>query len=324
LSPEAAIERSRKPERGMPTLDFYRDWAEAEFGKQAAESIAAIFTRLDGLERYDRGRSSIMNMPVPADWVNGPGGIKPDSLTWDQRKNDYSFVDEFERNRRFVTGAENSERFNYWLNTFLYFKATGKFACSAGEVNRLIAIARKDSLEDRTRHRQAFIDIRVRQMQELEEISRYLSRTISSSGELGTVANWQQHVMTFSVAMPGHEIEKLLGALLPESCWPSQKTMLEPGIIVPTVRTVARRGEEIRLKILLPRLDVQSARLCWKPLSGDRYSMLDCAHVARSVWEAKIPTADNDIEYYVEVNTPDRTLRYPAGAPGRNQTVVVY
>lgn len=326
LSPEAATHRSKRPERGMPTGDFYRDWAEAEFGRSAAEQIAAIFIRIDGLERYDRGRASIMNMPVPSDWVGGPGSIKPDSLTWEQRRNDYGFVDDFEKTRRLVTGAGAQERFDYWLNTFRYLRATGKFACSSGELNRLLATVRTDSLGDRSRYRQAFIDIRLRQMEELEELLTYLSRTISSRGELGTVANWQQHVMTWSVWMPGHEIERLTGAPLPENCWPSQKSLLEPGIIVPTVRTALRRGEGLRIEVILPGCEVQGARLHWKELAGKRLTKLDLARVNRSVWVATIPSTDltDDIEYFIEVMTPDRTLRYPAGAPDRTQSVVVY
>ena len=326
LGPEAAIERSKRPERGMPTGDFYRDWAEAEFGGKAAGPIAAIFVRIDGLERYDRGRASIMNLPVPSDWVNGPGGIKPDSLTWEQRRNDYGFVDEFEKTRRLITGAGAHERFDYWLNTFQYLRATGKFACSAGELNRLLATVRNDSLGDRSRYRQAFIDIRVRQMGELAELLSYLSRTISSRGELGTVANWQQHVMTFSVWMPGHEIERLTGAPLPENCWPSPKSLLEPRIIVPTVRTALRRGEDLRLEVLLPGCDVRSARIHWKGLAGKSVSTLDLARVTRSVWVAHVPPAElnDDFEYFIEVKTPDQTLRYPAGAPERTQSVVVY
>ncbi len=74
-----------------------------------------------------------MNMPVPADWVSGPGGVKPDSLTWEERKGDYLFVDTLESLGADVRGEGNQERFAYWLNTFRYLRAVGRWLKVNGE-----------------------------------------------------------------------------------------------------------------------------------------------------------------------------------------------
>jgi hypothetical protein len=267
-----------------------------------------------------------MNMPVPADWISGPGGIKVDSLTWESRKSDYGFVDGFQKIRDAVTGPSNLERFDYWLDTFKYLRATGRFACTAGEISRLIEKAKKDSLSDRSMYRQPFVDLRTRQMQELEEVFLCLLRTVNTKGELGTVANWQQHIMTFFVFAPGHEIEKLIHQPLPETCWPSRKSLDQQRIIVPTVRTSVRTGEDLRVKAILPGGVIHSARLFWKHLADKQFKSDDLRHVNRAVWEGTIRAGEftDDLEYYLEIKTPREIVRYPAGAPGRNQTVVVY
>jgi hypothetical protein len=326
LNAEQAIARSKQPERDLPTDDFYLDWAENQFGPGPGAQIAALYSRLDGMETYDKGRASAMNMPVPADWVSGPGGIKADTLTWEQRKKDYGFVDELERIRGSVTGPENLDRFDYWLNMLRYLRATGKFACSAGEINRLIEKVKKDSLGERSQYRQGFVDLRTRQMHELEEVIQCLLRTVSTNGELGTLANWQQHIMTFFVFIPGHEIDKLLNQPLPDSCWPSRKNLEQERIIVPTVRTAVRRGEDVRVKAILPAGSIKSARLFWRSLSAKKFMQAELTHINRAVWEGAIRAKDiaDDLEYYLEVKTSKGTTRFPSGAPERNQTVVVY
>ena len=78
--------------RYQPIADFYADWARSEFGPEAAEPIAAIFTRLDS------------HLPRPADWVTGPGSIRPDAPLAQVQK-EYAFVDQLAALRPQVTGA---------------------------------------------------------------------------------------------------------------------------------------------------------------------------------------------------------------------------
>jgi hypothetical protein len=205
-------------------------------------------------------------------------------------------------------------------------RATGRFACTTGEIFRLIDKAKKDSLAPPTAYRQLFVDLRTRQMQELGDVLLFLLRTVSSNGELGTIANWQQHIMTLTVYMPGRTIDSLLGQPLPEECWPSQTPLYDERIIVPTVRTSLRKGEDLRLKLIVPARDIRSARIFRKTFSSQQVVSGDLIHVNRAVWQATIPGTEitDDFEYYLEVTTPLGVLRYPAGAPARNITVVVY
>ena len=94
--------------RFLPVADFYHDWAETQFGPEVAEPIAVLFTRLDG------------HLPRPADWVTGPGSIRPDIRPWSQVQTEYTFVDELAALRSQIAGPGNIERFDYWLNNFRY------------------------------------------------------------------------------------------------------------------------------------------------------------------------------------------------------------
>ena len=63
---------------------------------QVAEPLAALFTKLDG------------HLPRPADWVDGPGGIKPDSRLWAKVAPEYAFVDEMAALRERIGAAATS------------------------------------------------------------------------------------------------------------------------------------------------------------------------------------------------------------------------
>ncbi|MGZ3471669.1 MAG: hypothetical protein ACXWO1_19015, partial [Isosphaeraceae bacterium] len=51
---------------------------------------------------------------------------------------------------------------------------------------------------------------------------RYLLATVTTPGELGTVANWQQHNMPDLVFKPGQELAAALGSDLPADALPSR------------------------------------------------------------------------------------------------------
>ena len=321
LDPDKALQKSMSPVRDMPVNDFYYDWAKANFGITVVDEAARIFEGLDGTKPGGK----ITLLPRPGEW-SGPGGIKPDTVLWEQRKADYLFVDEFEKLSESVSGAGNRERFEYWLNTFKYLRATGKFACSTGEINRLITAEKKDSAGNRIELIKSFTDIRTRQIDEFEEIIFYLLKTINTPGELGTMANWQQHNYTYYIYIPGKEYEKMTKKELQVGCWPSDKNLDINRIIVPTLRTTLRKGEDLKLKVIIPGDKVRSAKLYWKLMGKTNYFQIELKNLNRSVWLADIPSQsiNDDFEYYIEVKSSSGDMKFPATHPERNQTVVVY
>ena len=163
-------------------------------------------------------------------------------------------------------------------------------------------------------------------MSELQEAIARLLETVSTNGELGTIANWQQHVTTLTVTIPGRELEKLLKIQLPASCWPAAVTLHQDRIIVPTQRTALRKGEDLRLKVILPQEGMQTARIVWKVIGEKNFRTEPLINRGRAVWHGIIRgvALRDDIEYYIEAVTAKGVQRYPAGAPDRNTTVVVY
>jgi hypothetical protein len=317
-----ALEKSKSLKRDMPINDFYFDWAKANFGASVANEAAKIFEELDGTK--PGGQTTLL--PRPSAWSSGPGGIKPDTIKWDQRKADYLFVDNFERLSESVSGAGDKERFEYWINTFKYLRAIGKFACSTGQINRLMETAKKGRMGNNKELIKSFIEIRITQIDEFEEIITFLLKTINTTGDLGTMANWQQHNYAKYLFIPGKEFEKLTKQELPADCWPSDKNININRIIVPTLRTTLRKGEEFKLKVIILCDNVKYAKFYWKPIGETTYKQVNLKNLNRSVWQVYITAQSivDDFEYYIEVKSSLGSMKFPATHPERNQTIVVY
>lgn len=258
--------------RFLPTADFYRDWAAAEFGPEIAETAAKIFETIDG------------RLPEPSTWTDGPGGLQPNKRPWEEMVKVYSFVTDFERLRPWVKGAGHRERFDYWLFNFHYMLATEHLKC-------LWAKGDKEAMKEA-----------------LGEVYECLLPIVSTPGELGTVANWEQHIL------------------------PTLKLELDKAyrgpmrVIVPTVRTAVGQGETLNLKvIILAPKPPKEAAVHFRPLGVGAYTKAPLTHVARGVYSVKIaPPVNTDFEYYVEA-TPEagNAIRWPATAPAMCQTVIV-
>jgi hypothetical protein len=298
-----------------PVADFYADWSQAEFGPEAAAPIAAIFTRIDG------------HLPRPADWVTGPGSIKPDSRPWEQVQKDYAFVDELAALRPRLKGVGDLERLDYWLNNFRYLRSIAQVRCVWGRFDAAMKKVRseKDADTQKSLARQLALPIRKELVAAFAEVHRYLLATVSNPGELGNVANWQQQTLPVLLTAPGQELAKLLGQNLPADAVPSKQFLGKPRLFVPEVRTSLRAGEPLNLTIGILGGSPQNAVLHWRPLGRGEYSKVPLMHVARGVYSVTLPTKDTqaDFEYYVEATVGGQSLRFPATAPAISQTIVV-
>ncbi len=144
---------------------------------------------------------------------------------------------------------------------------------------------------------------------------------------MGTVANWQQHLLPNLLIKPGEELAGILGEELPQEANPLPSYDGPPRMIVPTVRTSLSPGEDLRLKvILLGPGEPENARLQWRPLGKGEFESVPLEHVARGVYAVRIAAdriGDNDIEYSLQASLGATSLRFPATAPATNQTVVI-
>jgi hypothetical protein len=260
-------------DRFLASADFYRDWALAQFGAEVAEQAAAIFEKIDG------------RMPEPTTWVGGPGGIKASDRPVDEALGAYAFVADLESLRPQVKGAGNLQRFDYWLENFRYTMAIERLKCAWGKKD-------EDAMK-----------------QALTDLHQHLLATVSTPGELGTVANWQQH------NLPDLKLTGLATAYR----GPMR-------VIVPTVRTAMDAGENLNLRvIILAEKPLRAAGVFVRPLGRGEFTRVPLAHVARGVYSARITPPDgDDFEYYVEAAAADGgAIRWPVTAPQMCQTVVV-
>lgn len=302
-------------DRTMASLDFYRDWAANQFGPAAADGAAAIFSRIDSRH------------PVPVTWIGGPGSAIPDTRPWDEIKRSYAFVDELKALEPKVEGKGAKERFGYWLANFEYMREVAHFDCLWGLYNQAMEKVRKE------KDRQARADlakltavpVRVEMAASLKRIFDGLLGAVSTTGELGTIANWEQHLLPAAWEKPGAELQKILGEEAREEAFLSKVYLGPPRIIVPALRAGLEEGEKLNLKvIILAKGQPASAELFWRPLGKGGFTSVPLNKVARGVYAVTVSNANRDIEYYIRVVADGRDVFFPATAPELNQTVIVY
>jgi hypothetical protein len=144
---------------------------------------------------------------------------------------------------------------------------------------------------------------------------------------MGTVANWQQHLLPSLLTQPGKELSDILGEPLSAEAMPSDSYDGPPRLIVPTARTSLEAGEDLRLKVIFVGAKTPgNGAMYWRPLGKGTFERLPLEHVARGVCSVRLLASQiggNDIEYYVQASVGTDTLRFPVTAPAMNQTVVV-
>jgi len=292
--------------RTMPVDEFYVDFARASFGDAVAQPAGLILAGIDGV-----------NLPEPATWQKGPGGIKAEPAPWTEVKKRYAFVDDLAALRTKVEGPGNLERFDYWLNTYRYMAALAEAGCLRGELDKAVAA------NDFTRA----LPVRISLARAWERIIALQIAATGTPGELGTLVNLEQHNRGSLRFLGAHDdaIAKALGKPLPESIEPAKVYCGPARIIVPTVRTLAGKGESLNVKVIaIDQQPFKTVSAFWRPLGEKKFRQVRVAHVARAVYAMSLPPFQADIEYYIQAETvAGKRLVWPVTAPDLNQTVVV-
>ncbi len=313
--------------RDLPCADFYRDWAQAQFGPHAAAELAALFAGLDGGPgAYQHGK--LTHLPRPSDWRAGPGGIVINAAPWEQERQRYAFIDEIEALRPRLQGPANRERFDYWLNTFKYLRAVGEAGCVRGELDAIVQelAALEDPAERERLARERALPVRERLARVWETLMTLQLAVVSTPGEMGTIANLEQHVRTQNQFLSAHDAQLAawLGASLPDSTQPTRAYLGEPRLIVPTARTVGEEGERLQVRaIVLAREAVESVTLRYRHIGRNPWVLVEPARVARRTYEFALPALGPDgLEYVVDARLKvGASLTWPAARGGVGHTV---
>lgn len=304
--------------RSMPVEEFYADFARANFGAGVAAQAGAILARTDGA-----------GLPEPTKWDKGPGGIIAAETPWEQIRDRYRFVDEFAALRAQVRGAGNLERFDYWLGTFRCMAEMARMGALRGVFEKqMTAIKDEKSAASRQALAREALANRVELARSWERMMSALVAVAGTPGELGTIANLEQHNRRLLHFLDAHDAElaAALGSALADSAQPGGAYRGEARVFVPSVRTLAAYGERLSLKIIAPAPEpVRGVRVYWRGLGAGALLPVAALHVGRAVYRAELPALAGDIEYYVEAETAKGgKLVWPATAPKLNQTVVAW
>ncbi|KPK85199.1 MAG: hypothetical protein AMS27_08080 [Bacteroides sp. SM23_62_1] len=320
--------------RDMPVTDFYLDWAESKFGTEIPDKIARIFIHLDGGPLYDRVKNPERqaNLYRTSDWQGGPGGIIITRQSWDTVQQNFAFIDSLLALKPMISGTGNLERFDYWLNTFLFAKESAHFGCIMGLIDSMVF-----RMKDEVRELQIkefmelnIIPLRIQAARVWEEMMFYLLQTVSTTGDLGTIANLEQHNLGLLQVLNKYDSLVIAGSgrPLPPEAEISMKYSGPLRIIVPTRRNLLEAGENLNLKvILLCREPVNEAYFSWRYLGDKKFTRLPLIHLNRSVYKVVLSPGmigGRDFEYYIEAESVSGEKTYfPVTAPGINQTIVV-
>jgi hypothetical protein len=319
--------------RDLPADDFYKDWTKSQFGPEASDRIAGIFVSLDGGPMYnkeqDPGRRA--NFFRIADWQGGPGGILIHKQSWKILQKKFAFIGSLERIRPEIKGKGNLERFDYWLNTFRYAKSVVHFGCIMGQVDSILGVlsSTPDKLLYKENIEQQVLPLRIQASMTWVEMMNDLLQTVSTTGELGTIANLEQHNLGLLQVLNKHDslILSVTGKPLPPEAELSMKYFGPMRIIVPAVRNLLETGEDFNLKvILLSGEPIKEASFYWKNLGEKQFNKISLTHVSRGVYTLEMPSealSNEDFEYYIEaVSASEAKAFFPATAPSMNQTIV--
>lgn len=300
-----------------PVDDFYLDWALHEFGPAAGPDAAEIFARMDG------------KLPRSSDWLEGPGGYAPDPRPWNEVAPEYDFVDAFRALHDRTMGAGERGRYDYWRATFDFLRASARMRCAYGAFNETMKRLEQEPSQDAQRDlaRREALPLRIELIRATEEAYAHLLATVETTGEMGTVANLEQHTFPAMLDAPGLRLAELLEVPLPPEANLCEDYSGPARIIVPAIQTAIPAGDTLDLRVIvLDAAPPQSGAIHVRPIGEGEYARIPLGHVARNTLHASVKDGrfrDASMEYYIEVVTAGgNVLRWPDTAPTINQTVV--
>jgi hypothetical protein len=329
----------KEGERDLPQADFYLDWATAQFGSKFAKEIGTIFSNIDGGPLLLPGKSRrTANLLRSSDWIKGPGGIRlqlGDAVSGVEAEKEINsrlqFINELESFRSKIKGKGNAERLDYWLNSFRYTRATlllGKVLNDLDEIIKQVNEAKEKSEQENLVKNNA-LPLRVQATKLWCDMMDYFLATVSTTGELGTIANLEQHNLRFLNVLGKHDslLSALLGEPMPNETKLSKDYSGPLKIILTTVRTLLEADEDFNLTVrILSQSRIKSADLYWRFLGEKKFNKVSLVHISRGVYQLTMPKEENkgtDFEYYVQVANEKEEQNWPVTAEGICQAVVI-
>ena len=330
----------------LTSRQFYTDFCAHDFGLGVSDAAACAALFDDGKLDVTCKRNTVpaCSGTTRPPMQGLPAAIKADTSSWASQKGRYAFVDAVATLDGKVVGAENRERYMYWLSMLKKLQADAQLATTWGAFNKVMAKAGAET--DPAKRKQIAISqalpLRLQMVAEAEVAVYWMMNTTSTKGGLGAVANYNQFVIRNSLAVADctdqaasqgcfnntRLLKEYLGvAALPAAAMPPQGFHgVERGFVL-SPRASVERGERLTVTYiaLLTEASVAAgkvkATLHHRPMGGTvKYTEVAMAAV-RSVYTASLAVAA-DVEYFVSVSGGEHALVWPAGAPAAPHTVI--
>lgn len=316
--------------RDLPTSDFYIDWCNAQFGREAGTDLAKIFVKLDGANKNQPAKVHTANLYRTSEWGTfGPGLVYNTNEKWETIKSNFAFIDSIISIKDKIKGLGNQERYTYWLNTFLFQKSMAELGCLLGEMDALTKSVKieKDIIIQKQTIRNNILPLREKSAAKWNEMYNYLLAKLNTPGELGTIANLEMHNLEKMKILTRNDslYQAVLNEQIPALVFPKLYNGLSR-IIVPTKRTVLESNEDFNLQVMvLSKEKIRGGKLFYSELGNKNHKEYKFKNVARGVYSLSISKNDinkNDFEYSIEFNTENEKIVYPKGAPNVTKTVI--
>lgn len=305
--------------RDLEAADFYADWAKHQFGESVGERMANIFTGHDGGVLTLFRQPFITNLPRPADWIEGPGGLRLNYFKpWPETEKMFGFISEMEELQPEIKGAGNTERFMFWLNEFRYLKATTHLACLIDEFNQLSTEMKKQpSAKQKAFAEEKLSPKRIEEMQVLADVHGYLAQVITSKGTLGNLTNWQSHVIPIFIDKQATALSAALGREL-TSAEMSAKNSSNRVVNVISPAASLEKDDAFIVEVLTMNAGITEGAIFYRALGEKTFEQSPLVNMARGVYKTEIQAEKitGDFEYYIEIKSNGETVKtYPSGAP---------
>lgn len=334
----------------LTSREFYTDFCASDFGLAGADAAACAALFDDGKldPTCKRHTTPACQGPTRPPMQGLPAAIKADASSWSSQQGRYAFVDAIAAMDGKISGAENRERWMYWLSMLKSLQADAHYATTWGAFNAAIAKAgaEADPVKRKSVTMTEAMPLRLQMVEQAEMALLWKMNTTSTTGGLGAVANFNQFVLRNSLAVEDctsqgatqgclnntRLLKEYTGvSSLPAGAMPAATFRgVERGFVLSPRGSVERgRPLTVRYIALLQAASTATARatLHYRKMgSSDAFTPKAMSSV-RSVFTADLGGGDGglneDVEYFVSLSGATRALKWPAGAPALPHTVIV-
>jgi len=179
--------------------------------------------------------------------------------------------------------------------------------------------------------RYELLPLRIDATESYNLLLHFLLMTVTTSSELGTIANLEQHnLLTLNHLNVCDSI--LLRALeepLPSSTHLQMNYEGPSRLILQAPTGILEKDTDLYLKVrVLNPGEVKSVKLYWKAMGSADFKSTVFQSIDRNVFEIILEKSyihNRDLEYYVEaILDNDEIIQYPTTAGTINQTVIIF